>query len=37
MIETLIGVLVAIVIFAILAYALYWICTKFFPADDFHS
>ena len=31
MIETLISVLVVIVIFAILSYALYWICTKFFP------
>ena len=31
MIETLISVVVIIVIFAILAYSLYWICMKFFP------
>jgi hypothetical protein len=29
--DLLISVLIFIVIFAILAYGLYWICTKFFP------
>ncbi len=29
--EQLIAVLIAIVIFAVVAYGLYWICTKFFP------
>jgi hypothetical protein len=31
MLEHLAGVLVAIVIFAVIAYGLYWVCTKFFP------
>jgi hypothetical protein len=29
--QALISILIAIVIFAIVAYGLYWICTKFFP------
>ena len=31
MATTLIMLLIDIIIFAVLAYALYWVCTKFFP------
>jgi hypothetical protein len=32
MAQTLIALLVAAIIFAVLAYAMYWVCTHFFPA-----
>ena len=31
MAASLIGLLIAAIIFAVIAYAMYWVCTRFFP------